>query len=155
LLRVVTRGPLFSWQRIKAIAALNWGATAGIPRRFDPFKSYQQTPIPLSLIEKRDNVAWNDWGNFFMDEKGLTVDLEGVRHGGRLSITLDTNDIYELTFMRSGKEIGRARIMPSYAKALYLYQLEVPPPVATQGYDQIRVAPVKGDGKYIMGYLSL
>jgi hypothetical protein len=91
----------------------------------------------------------------------VTIALDGPQHPSALRLSLDAQDIYDLTFMRSGQPVGKVRLAlkrlddGSEPKGLIRRVLKLPPGLHEQGFDALVVTPVSGSGSYAMAGLEL
>ncbi|GAC1627625.1 MAG: hypothetical protein NVS9B10_16790 [Nevskia sp.] len=152
-LNLVTRGPLWSWPRFKAIAFLNGG---GYRALLAGYLAPLQVPIAALSEAKSEHHPWNGPGTLTLAAAGLDVRLDGVRHEHRLSASLDNNDDYQLGFYLGAELAGELHLRAAYSgNGLHVWQLDLPPAAVARGYDRIRVTPSRGDGYYSIGHLIL
>ncbi len=83
-----------------------------------------------------------------------------VRRGRRyIDLTLDSDDRYTLTFLKSGRMLSLLELgpVPQYRRkpGLADYTVDVPARARAQGFDTLVVSPVDGDEHYALGHLLL
>lgn len=83
-----------------------------------------------------------------------------IKYGGKVfkekvSVTLDENDIYELTFFYKRKLLEK-KLLYTYepsAKGLFLYEYKLSSNLQKVGFDEIKIFPVDGDEDFYFGHL--
>ena len=87
------------------------------------------------------------------------IELDGIQHARTLRLSLDNNDVYELTFWNGAESLGRVQLALANKSdqplGLIGRKLSLPPKITQRGYDAITVTPVAGDGSYSMAGLQL
>lgn len=150
---LITRGPLFSAARWRAIWAMNThGDTAQLGR------GGQRQSVPLSRLSifRGEGYSYYAAGTLQMYAAGIDVQLGDLRHAAKLTTSLDNNDSYLLRFMHGDTETGRLLVPPSPIHPdLVVHNLEVPQSASIAGYDHIEITPQGGDGLYGIGHLIL
>ncbi|HEX5216407.1 MAG TPA: hypothetical protein VFV98_13165, partial [Vicinamibacterales bacterium] len=104
---------------------------------------------------------------------GTAIDAPGVRQltlplaifcdarpGRRaFDIALDSNDRYEVLFLRARDIVGRMELgpVPEHRRkpGLTSYNMDVPPDALAGGFDTIIVSPMDGDERFAIGHLLL
>jgi len=106
---------------------------------------------------KLAGTPWDAAGNIILPLQGLKVNLEKTYHAGTAEISLDHNDIYRLNFYNNRQKIYSVDlpIHVSSMQGLRVETVTIPQTIQDQGYDQIEVLPVSGDGFYSMGHLLI
>ncbi len=98
--------------------------------------------------------AWDGPGNYRFPCAatcaGLALGFGETRRAGVLEVTLDHNDAYDLRFLQRGREVGAVVISPGASRGMRRETLPVPES-ARQGFDQVVVFPLYGDGRYSLG----
>ena len=159
LLRLITRSDrLFSGKRLRAIAAMN---TRQYDRLIDGhYYRHGGSVATLDQLAaiRQPGTPGNAEGNHILSEQ-LAVTMP-VRRGRRyLDLTLDSDDRYTLTFLKSGRMLSLLELgpVPEYRRkpGLADYTVDVPPRARAQGFDTVVVSPVDGDEHYALGHLLL
>ena len=100
------------------------------------------------------NSAWDGPGNYrFPCVAGcgeLRLGFGATERAPLLELTLDHNDAYLLRFIRHGRDVGSHRIPPRSSRGMRSELVSVPP-TAREGFDQIALLPLYGDGRYSLG----
>jgi hypothetical protein len=133
------------------------GSDAGIDRRF-----YRHA----GSITEVDSLAAPIADGTAIDAPGvrqLTLPLAIVcdaRPGRRaLDISLDSDDRYEVLFLRGRGIVGKMELgpVPEHRRkpGLASYNMDVPPDARANGFDTIIVSPMDGDDKFAIGHLLL
>jgi hypothetical protein len=148
-LKLIVSGPLWSWERIKAIYAMNTG-------QYDPWVRNYRPDWRLSDFDKRtpEGGQWNAAGNVVLGGEGIAIDLEGVRHHTAVDISLDGNDTYLVEFRLKDGEPLRMRVPPA-GENMRNRHLDLNPDDAKVGYDRLRISPIAGDGNFSIGHVIL
>ncbi len=100
----------------------------------------------------RDNIPWNTHPAYIF-KKWIKVNLEKVYNSKKVTISLDNNDLYELTFNKDGEELGKISLPPLKADGLTSRTLGIPEEITVTGYDMVILTAVKGDTCYSVGHL--
>jgi arabinofuranosyltransferase len=158
-IRTVTQSRvLLSTRRLAAIWRLNTGASAAnVDRRF-----YRHAGSVAPLDRLATVIA-----------DGTPVDAPGVRvvelplavfvddQPGRrfLDLSLDSNDRYQLIFLKRGQDVGQIDLgpVPPHRRqpGLATYAPELPPDATRLGFDTIVITPTAGDDPKGIGHLLL
>jgi len=155
-LQSVTRGPVFSWVRFKHILKFNLG-------KYDTLLSYYLNP-PVRYVTyaqvnqpKKRGTVWNAPGTFRLSRGGMSVALDSVCHNKQLEISLDHNDMADVSYFRDGVEIGYNIIERTLISGggLRVDTLNVPASAYCPGYDRIDILPFSGDDLYSIGHVRL
>ena len=146
LLRLITRSDrLFSGKRLRAIAAMN-------TRQYDRLIAghyYRHGGSVATLDQlaaiRQAGTPGNAEGNHILSEQ-LAVTMP-VRRGRRyLDLTLDSDDRYTLTFLKSGRMLSLLELgpVPEYRRSRGSPTNRGRPPRArAQGFDTVVVSPVR------------
>jgi arabinofuranosyltransferase len=139
-LRLITQGPLFSWERWVAIVGMNVGAYSKWID-FEAYRYYGQRRMRPSEIGESPLV---------LSGAGLRVDLGRTWTTPFIQVGLDCDDDYQVRYLRRGERVGT-----SYVPRLCLEDstviartLEVPEAVRATGYDVIWLLPTRGSRPY-------
>jgi len=157
-LRIITRGDLFDINRLIIIFNMNLGKYNHLID-YEFYRTGYKTVVTLSEINepKAAGTPWNHPDNFLISEKGIKINLGEEYHAKRMEISLDNNDDYEIIYLSGSSEIAnqmiQAHIIPQGGLAVYL--IDVPQSAFENGYDSIKVIPLRGDGLYSIGHIRL
>lgn len=155
-IRLITRGPLWTSARWRAIVRVNTGRDAHLVRR----GYYQHAGSIATLADmsavKPDGTPGDAPGNRRL-ARPLAVTCDD-RPGRRyLDVSLDSDDTYELTFLKGSATLDTVSLgpIPEYRRkpGLTHYTLDVPPRARSEGFDTIVIAGLSGDGHYAVGHL--
>lgn len=151
-LLLITRGPVFSRERWRAILSVTISGAApyvDVARyRFGP-----RTIAQASLATRRnDRDAWDANPEGVIVPAGTRVTFPERVHAKSLDVSLDCNDDYILVFLRDGREHGAVTAGPVPGPGLIARRIVVPRE-ASAGFDEVYLRPVRGDGKYAVGHL--
>jgi arabinofuranosyltransferase len=148
-LSVITRAPhLFSAERWKAIVAMNTGRYDRLVDR--TYFQYGGSVAPLREFGAAPGIR------AFTQPLAITT---GGTHAEHVSISLDSDDRYLLSFMRNGALVGTVELgpIPQYRRTpgLVDYEADVPYRASAGGFDVVLIAPEAGDGHYAVGHVVL
>ena len=169
ILFIITRGELFSWERLVEI----WKMNTGQYNRLIDSDRYR-FPNILHLTfdqlkeEKTISNAWDAPGNHVFNDHGVDIDLQGNVLGKKLKVSLSANDHYLITFFNQEQELA-SLIVPAASKTdngMAIHDLDVPAKAIQGNCDRIRIIPIRsqglisldlirGDETYSIAYLSL
>jgi len=150
-INLVTRGPIWSWERWRAIAFLNSGAYRQL---LDGYLVPQNLALEKLSTSRAEHYPWNGEGNVAMSDNGVLVDLGTQSHVEAWSISLDNNDDYRCQFRNGADVLGEVLLSHRFiGDGLHVQTLAVPAGIARQGYDHILLKPLRGDGAYSIGHL--
>jgi len=166
--RLVTRGPLWSWARLRAIWELNTGQLDDlIDKTWYQFPVRRRMPLDRLALPRERGTPWDAAGNVRLDDgQMLVVDLGKTSHAPAIEISVDDNDEYRVVFLADRRELGSRTISGMFdeplwdrrtppSRGLIVRRVDVPSAAVDRGYDQIRVCPLREDGKYAVGHLLL
>jgi arabinofuranosyltransferase len=157
-IRLITRGALFSGDRLAAIARVNLGQYDNLIDR----ARYIAVPnLTLGADQtaaiKPEGSPWNATGNITIQPfVPLTVAFGSVQLDKHtLDISLDHNDTYLITFFKAGQTVGTLPLGPHLLPkgGLVRYTVKIPISISLDGFDAIMVTPLGGDGSYSVGHL--
>ncbi len=151
-LAFITRGPLFDPQRWLEIVRMNLGF-------YDDLIDQDAYRLP-EMVKVAQSQASNSAGLdevFQFSDSGLQVQLDALTHSGQISMSLDAQDRYQVSFRANGEELADLDIQaPTGSEpGLSAFQVAVPAAAVQAGFDQIRILPLTGDGQYNLGFLHL
>lgn len=151
-IRLITRGPLFTTERWRAILRMNSGAYEAALQH--PYRN-QWISAAAVATPKADGHDYYSADVVQFTQDGLEVRFADLQRASRIAISLDNNDDYRLIFLRAGlplATIEQPRVrFPDWG--LNPYVLTVPAVAAEAGYDSIRISALDGDGLYGLGHL--
>lgn len=155
-LALVTRGPIFSRERLVTIWRMNRGAYDHL---IDDERYRFAEAIRVRLGELADlppGAPLDAPGVRKLAQRGgaLVVDLEGVRRAPRIVVAVGSDFRYRVTFRLRGRELGAVEtsLRPRAGGAIAHHRLEVPEAAVREGYDELRIVAVTGDsGQAVAG----
>jgi arabinofuranosyltransferase len=155
-LRIVTRSNrLFSTARLAAIWRVNAGVSGrGIDRRF-----YRHAGAVASLEEVSAIVPSQTPGTEArVLDRPLAVFCEDKPGRRFIEVSLDSDDKYELLFLKQGRLVTRMELgpIPQHRRqsGLAAYTEDLPASATERGFDTIVVAPAAGEA-FAFGHLLL
>lgn len=161
-LKLITRGPLFSTERWKAMYNMNMGRYDHLidwdTLRFPGLHRvrYEQVSTP-----KAAGSAWDAPGTIRLHKRGLHIDLGQTVHNSALEFSLDNTDRYLFLYMRNGEVVAqRAHSMPSLRTGgLAVVPIPTPLDCVRHGFDAVRIFPHveygRKEDKYSFGHVKL
>lgn len=168
-LRLITSGPLFSSQRFKAIFAANF--KGGAPQQGEPEHEPEPEPEqssnsappvqdePITVSEKavseirETGTDWDQPGNHIFD-KTLIIELDEITTLTSLDISVDHNDVYEISALVDQEWKPVTVISPANdTHGLYRQQVSLDQPI--EGVEQVQVTAIEGDSFFSLGHLII
>lgn len=155
-IRTVTRGSLWDKNRFIEILRLNFGLiekpdwemyrTKNIPR---------STFIPVVAESdvkaiRNEGTPWNAPGNIVFDT-ALDIALTKKMDVVSIDISVDSNDVYEITGLRNHEWVQLATISPTNTCGLARHKITLKDTVSD--VEKIRLEAKSGDGMYSIGHL--
>lgn len=113
--------------------------------------------VPLAQVSevKKAGTYWNAKGCLVFKE-WVKIKLPAVSRAAMVELSVDNNDVYELSFRKGKEEVGLTRLEPNKRLAgLRVTTAQVPKPAQEDGYDQIWLKALYGDNFYSLGHLVL
>jgi arabinofuranosyltransferase len=166
---IITRGDLFSWDRLVEIWKMNTGQYNHLIN-VDRYRFPNMLFLTLYQLkeEKTPGTTWNDPANQVFGDQGVEIDLQGKPLAKSLNLSLSANDNFQVIFLNSKNELA-SLTLPAGSKAdngLAIYTLDVPAKAVQGNCDRIRILPIRsrgipsldlirGDGNYSIGHLIL
>lgn len=169
---LITRGSLFSRERLAAIWQLNTGALdhlidweryryGGAPR-FD-FSELQGEPSPLeetkqdtpSKAKRTKKQPKKPTKTHKFTDIGLLIDFSEPSYALQLDLRVSDHGVYELHFRLHGQIIATVetkKIVPQHER-LETITIQVPENAIASGYDEIRLIPLQGERPFFLEYL--
>jgi 4-amino-4-deoxy-L-arabinose transferase-like glycosyltransferase len=123
---------------------------------------HQRRPLSIAAsalsTPVEDGTPWTSL-DAFRFWAPLDIALGSVRHNTALSLALDHNDRYELSFWDGPQRLGRVELAlagdPPPPEGLINRHLRIPAAVAARGYDRLQLTPLSGDDRYAVAGLRL
>lgn len=87
----------------------------------------------------------------------LTIDLGGLRRARALTLSLNSNDVYELGFHNGETRLGRIELTligGTETDVMQTRRVAIPERIAAAGFDRLTLT-AKGDGRYAVAALAL
>ena len=153
---LVTQGALFSPERWAAIWRLNTGQDDHLVDTM-AYRFHDREIVELHVLQeaKPDGFSSEEGKNLQIYNGGVYVILPEALHAAQMEISLDSNDTYEIVYIREGQELGSQYVEGGQqTEGLILYEVEIPAEVSTAGFDHVEIYPARGDGKYYLGHLT-
>lgn len=100
---------------------------------------------------------WNGPDTHQFDESGIVINLDNPDFSTAVSLSLDSNDDYQLFYLLKGKTVAASYIKEPSPRpsGLMEQKVSVPTIAREKGFDQLALKPVRGDGFYSLGHLLL
>ncbi len=153
IVSTVTRGPLWSSDRLREAWRLNTGYYDGLVD-FDRYRFPEMERLSPADLAASADVG----GHALANASGLEIDLGGRRHAPRVRISLSADDQYLVILREGPRERYRTRVGPGATSAdgpLATYAIDVPADVQRSGYTAIHILPWRGEGDYRVGNVGL
>jgi arabinofuranosyltransferase len=157
-LALITRGPLWSAERWRAIA----GMALGRYERWIDVNRYRFPPTErLAQASLAEPFAANGGAEraapVALTEAGADVVLPAPWHARRLELGAGADDAHALVFFRGDRDLAIVKRppRPGAGAGLAVFVVEVPPAASEAGYDRVRVLPYGGDGRYALGHVRV
>ncbi|MBI5267109.1 MAG: hypothetical protein HY851_07750, partial [candidate division Zixibacteria bacterium] len=155
-LRILSRGRLWSTERLKTIITFNTG-------QYESLLQAYAFPPPVDVTyneadhRKARNTAWDAPGVFKLNKNGLVVILPDVSHAANVEISFDHNDNYLITFTRGKREVGYLAVEREFIDqgGLRIDTLHLAAETYLAGYDRVKIHGYGGDDRYAVGHVSL
>ena len=155
-IRTVTRGSLFDKSRFIEILRLNLNLTEK-----PDWEMYRMKNIPRSTfipvvaesdikVIRNEGTPWNASGNIVFDS-ALDIALTREMNIVSIDISVDNNDVYEVTGLRKNDWIQLATIIPTNTRGLARHRMTLKDTFGN--IEKIRVTAKSGDGMYSIGHL--
>ncbi len=145
-LSLIISGPIWSRQRWAAIWRMHTGANQEL------LDAYLHARLRYAQVSDPDAAP------LALRRGGAMIMLDGVRHEPLIEIHVELDDVYELELVRAGERVYRrsfGQVREQRKNRLAPYQIKLPAKAVDEGYDEIRVNPIRGDGLYRMGQVRL
>lgn len=157
-LMLVTRGPLWSAARWRAIVALNLGREDyRIDTDFYRFPLLLRKKAPAVATPKPSGLQVSAPGLVRFRAPGIGVAFDALQHARTIELSLLDDREYRLLVMQ-GTDIAGDYLLPAEPKPrkrLIVREVDLPSAVAGPGYTDIRLIPVDVKGDNALGHLRL
>ncbi|UCE24240.1 MAG: hypothetical protein JSU74_13270 [Candidatus Zixiibacteriota bacterium] len=156
-LRIVVRGRLTSWERLKEIIRFNLGYYS------DLIGAYAARPsirLKYDRVNKRVPQGTNAFlakRCYLLPPSGIQIDFDTVRRASVLEIGRDHNDDYLLRYFRQEEEIA-SQMVPSRWRlggGTIIDIVEIPEHAAMEGFDRIVITGQVRDDVCAFSHLKL
>jgi len=149
-IEIVTRGELWSWERLRNIWTLNTRRYLSAADRFH----FQYPDVrQLSVDEIRAEIRPGRPGIAF-GRQGLLIRV-AVRESPReVRLGLDGNEGYTIGLGLQCHWVFTTCVGPGLDSGATYYRVSVPTRIAEHGYDSIHIRPRSGHGQYHLRYLA-
>ncbi len=155
VIRKATRGPLFSFERLKAIVRMNLGLVH--KPNFEMYRSGNPEPLTIDLASLSPKpvtgISWSNPPNIPF-ESSIEVRLPSPMQISSIDVSLDSNDKYLIGYLTDSTYVRLAEFGPTENHyGMNRYQLRFEQRSAMT--DRLRITAVAGDGQYAIGHLFL
>jgi arabinofuranosyltransferase len=157
-LLLVTRGPLWSAARWRAIAELNLGrADHLIDVDFYRFPLLVRMKATDVAAPKKAGLRASDRGLKKFRAPGIGIAFDTPQHASTLELSLLDHQAYRLLLMQ-GTTIAGDYLLPAEPKPkqrLIVREVDLPATLAAEGYTDVRLIPLNTKGDHALGHLRL
>lgn len=157
-LSLITRGEMVDMRRLIEIWNMNVGKYNHLID-FDFYRYPSMLHVDLSEIDKpkAEGTPADQEGNIVLSNSGIEINLGKQYHTGRIEIGLDHDDNYQIIYFHEDRELASQTIWarPIPRGGLAIHFVDVPAEAVRKGYDRVRILPLRGHGKYSIGYMRL
>jgi arabinofuranosyltransferase len=148
--KLITEGPIWSHDRLRAIVAMNLGRYEGWIETYGRVRAHlgdlsQPTP---------DGTEWNGPGTVMLEPPGLELDMDTPTTAAAISLSVSRNDHYVVSLWNAGRRVHLFRIVQPVTLDGTLVTQRIAVPTGVQ-FDTVRVEPSEGDALYSVGHVSL
>ena len=153
-LSFITRGNLFDIKRLIEI----WNMNMGKYNYLLNTTSSIHVNLGSITVPKSQGAPWNSPDNIQFHDSGVEVNLENIYHSHSIEISLDHNDTYKIIYLLGNSELDSYVIegnKVSIQEGLAVYSVKVLPKTRINGFNKIKVIPMRGDGMYSIGHIRL
>jgi arabinofuranosyltransferase len=155
-LRAVTRGPIWSADRLRTIGRLYRGVFDHLIDR--TFYRYGGEVVRLpALSEVKPLGTARDAPGTQAITSALAILADTPPGRRQIEISVDSDDAYRLTFVRRNQTVGVRQFdpIPEYRRTpgLVTHTVDLPTGARENGFDTIVILPGGGDGKFGVGHL--
>lgn len=152
-IRLVVRGDLFDFNRIKEIIRFNLGLNDFL------VEDFLKRPLQLEYSDVsryvKPGTAYNANCCYIMNDFGINVDFGKMIHPSSLEISLDHNDSYRIIFYRDTIVCDSQNILADWdqKKGLAVHTLPIDSSISIAGFNNITIIPVSGYGGFSLGHI--
>ena len=151
LVRLQTRAPLWSSERWKAIATLNWGdwqslAAAG---REPALTNLTQVSIADLFRDNPEGTPYYN-SNLNYTTRQVEITLGHIAHASEIEITIAHRHRYSVEFLNGKDRLATVELAPSTTPygALKTHRIAVPVVASGRGYDRLRISAMDDDEEW-------
>ena len=154
-IRLITRGPIWSAERWRAVWRLHRGQFEPLIDRDFYARGYVRQASLESLF-KLENYFLPFSQTYVSPESGLEVALDRVEHGEWLDVAIERGRSYSFAFSNRGVEVGKtqASLPNRIDDVLIRTMIRVPQSARDAGYERIRIR-AGGPGEASIGQVRL
>lgn len=138
-IRIITRSPIWSWERFKVILKMNLGYYNHL---IDKDK-YQFADTRIKYYEEWEEEIQNLKGNqgIKIPERGLEIRLEEIKHNSYIELELRKWNQFHILLFNNKEYLTRMKLDPKTAdmSLFTTCYLKVPKYAVKKGYDTIRI----------------
>ncbi|MFQ5970541.1 MAG: hypothetical protein ACE5J2_08630 [Nitrososphaerales archaeon] len=164
-LSLITRGDLFDSNRISEIINMNLGK---YDHHIDAYAARYSTMLHLELTDidqpKVEGTRWDASSSIVFFSHGIEISLGREYSTEHIEISFTTttrlyndklNDEYQIVYLKENEELAKQDIPTHPIRAGRVHIVNVPLGVVEEGYDSIRIIPIRGDHMYSIGQIRL
>lgn len=155
-LLILTRGDLCSIKRLTEIIKFNLGL---YDHYLEDYLKPHLLKIKLATFGrlKGPKTLWWVPTNIILSGEGAEILLNKKHHSRTMEVSTEGDDDFRFLFLNNGEKIADLLFtkVRSAANDLDVYTAPVPLKAVETGYDAIRVLPLPGDARYVIGHLRL
>jgi hypothetical protein len=145
-LALITRGALWSWDRLVEVLKMNLGFYGSLVDRYK-YRYPDQLLVSISDLQRtvQNAPSLNGERCLGLPESGIRIKLDRLSHAPRIGLKLDHDDSYTLVFYRAEKEAASLDIPMLRRKTggMSLRLADVPRQALEVGYDAIALLPAR------------
>ncbi|HOL19959.1 MAG TPA: hypothetical protein PK813_06920 [Candidatus Hydrogenedens sp.] len=137
-IRIITRDPIWSWERFKVILKMNLGYYSYLIDN----DRYQFADTKLKLYDEWQEEIEKLPANrgILIPERGLEIRFSEVQHNQWIDMQLKRWEKYHILFFNGKEYISRIVLEPLYTDALFPNQtIKIPKNISKKGFDKIRI----------------
>lgn len=153
---IITRGNIFSVERLKAILNMNLG-------RYDEYSDFSGDVAFTDIDEIGARSAFDSPFSSREDRwyyaETVIVDLHGKQFVKSMDVSLNSSDNYEITYMNGDEDLASMVVKdlpnPHNTDGLTPYTFDVPEQILSTGFDKLRIAHTNGPTGFYLGRVVL
>jgi hypothetical protein len=143
VVQLVTRGEIWSWERLSTAFWMQLGAYDELVRQYvaDEYRTPRLRTVDAAELP-RDTPPQQWWfttDSRLIGEGGLLVRFAEPVRGATLQVGLDARDLYRFVFLRGEQELAASELSTPNVPYLALAAYPVPVPAAAAGFDRLRI----------------